>query len=159
MHGEMTESNRSEISASREASGTVYLVSCVAQKQSAPLPAKDLYISPWFKKARNYVEASASAWFILSAEYGLVSPDAIIVPYEKTLNNMSVASRRAWARMVGAQLREQLGDVDRVVVLAGERYREFLLPTLRELAGTVEVPMAGLRIGEQLRWLHTHEQN
>ncbi len=57
--------------------------------------AKDLYVSDLFRKARRYVEAKNCPWFILSAEYGLVSPEQVIAPYEKTLNHMGVAERPA----------------------------------------------------------------
>jgi hypothetical protein len=53
---------------------TVYLVSCVSKKRTTPIPARDLYISDWFLKARDHVESTGSPWFILSAEYGLISP-------------------------------------------------------------------------------------
>ena len=132
---------------------TVSLVSCVSMKQSTPCRARDLYTSPWFLKARNYVVASQSPWFILSAEYGLLRPDQVVAPYERTLNTMGVDERRAWARKVLDELVPQLRGVDRVVILAGERYREFLLPTLRTSCVSVEVPMAGLTIGRQLQWL------
>jgi hypothetical protein len=48
-------------------------------------------------KARDYVESTHSPWFILSAEHGLVSPDLILAPYERTLNAMSALERKAWA--------------------------------------------------------------
>ena len=137
--------------------GTVYLVSCVGQKRSQPAAARDLYRSAWFMKARSYVEASGRPWFILSAEYGLVAPDTVIEPYEKTLNTMGVAARREWAAMVARQLCEEVRRADRIVVLAGARYREFLMPVLSRMADVVEVPMEGLRIGEQLRWLTGHD--
>lgn len=38
-------------------------------------------------------------------------------------------------------------------ILAGDRYREFLTPMLQARGVQVDVPMQGLRIGEQLRWL------
>jgi len=131
----------------------VFLVSCVSVKRSVPSLARDLYISPWFVKARRYVEATHSSWYILSAEYGLLHPDLVVAPYERTLNNMPVADRRAWARRVLDALVPELSGVDRLVLLAGERYREFLLPVLRRSCPTVEVPMAGLTIGRQLQWL------
>jgi hypothetical protein len=53
----------------------VYLVSCVSEKRTNAAPAKDLYHSDWFVKARAFVEAKGGRWFNLSAEYGLVSPD------------------------------------------------------------------------------------
>ena len=130
----------------------LYLVSCVSEKRTNAAPAKDLYQSDWFVKARAFVEAKGGRWFILSAEYGLVSPDQVLDPYEKTLNTMGVAERRNWAKKVEQQLDKLLPPADRIVVLAGERYREFLMPYLSSHA-TVEVPMKGLRIGEQLSWL------
>jgi hypothetical protein len=115
-----------------------------------------LYVSDWFCKARRYAEASRCSWFILSAEYGLVSPDQVVAPYERTLNTMAVAERRAWAERVSRQLAETVPHVARVVFLAGERYREFLTRRLTERGVVVSVPMEGLRIGEQLSWLGRH---
>jgi hypothetical protein len=54
---------------------TIYLVSCVSQKRKQACPARELYVSDWFLKARHYTETSGCGWFILSAEYGLVAPD------------------------------------------------------------------------------------
>ncbi len=61
-------------------------------------------MSEWFLRARRYVEASRCPWFILSAKYGLVSPDEVIAPYEKTLNDMGAGERREWASRVQAQM-------------------------------------------------------
>ena len=76
---------------------TLYLVSCVSKKKDKKTPAKDLYVSDWFRKARTYVELSGHPWFILSAEYGLLDPGEVIEPYERTLNKMPIRERRAWA--------------------------------------------------------------
>ena len=131
----------------------LYLVSCVGQKRDRPSVAKDLYTSVWFHKARAFVEGTGSPWYILSAEHGLLDPDRMVEPYEKTLNAMGVGERRHWAQRVFSQL-ELAGVADsRLSLLAGQRYREFLLERLRGIGVEVEVPMAGLGIGEQLRWL------
>ena len=76
------------------AKNTVYLISCVSVKRASPAAARDLYISPWFKKARHYVERKGCPWFILSAEHGLVRPNEMIAPYTKTLNAMPINERR-----------------------------------------------------------------
>lgn len=131
----------------------VVLVSCVSAKLSEASRAKDLYTSPWFLKARRYAEASGCPWFILSAEHGLLHPESTIAPYEKTLNTMPIAERRAWASRVLRQMDEFLPAVSTVVFLAGERYRELLLPNLSSKNVRYTIPMAGLRIGEQLGWL------
>jgi len=135
---------------------TAYLVSCVSQKRERECAARDLYVSDWFCKARQYAEASRCSWFILSAEYGLVPPNRVIVPYELTLNTMRVADRRAWAEWVARQLAEAAPDLSHVVFLAGERYREFLARHLADRGIAISVPMEGLRIGEQLSWLRDH---
>lgn len=132
---------------------TVYLVSCVSRKQERACQARDLYISSLFRKARAYIERSASRWYILSAEHGLVTPEQVIEPYERTLNRMGVADRRAWARRVATELADAEPELSRVVFLAGSRYREFLSPHLLDRGVAVSVPMQGLGIGEQLRWL------
>jgi hypothetical protein len=137
-------------------STTIYLVSCVSKKRSAPAPARDLYTSDWFVKARHFVERTRSPWFILSAEHGLVSPHLIVAPYERTLNTMSAPERLAWAVRVKAQMETSLPAADRIVVLAGMRYREHLMDYLRQRARTVDVPMEGLAIGKQLRYLTEH---
>ncbi|WP_099865930.1 DUF6884 domain-containing protein [Pararhizobium haloflavum] len=132
----------------------VILVSCVAGKRSRATLAANLYTSAWFVKARVLVEASGDPWFILSAEHGLLAPDRVIEPYERTLNTMSVADRRAWAQQVQEQMEETIPEVGEVVVMAGNRYRENLMPYLRERFTKVTVPMDGLTIGRQLSWLH-----
>ena len=112
-----------------------------------------MYLSPWFIKARTYAERRAS-WFILSAEYGLLHPDVVIDPYERTLNTMSVGRRRLWAASVTSQVRQTKGYFDQEIeILAGQKYREFLGPALADLGFSVSVPMLGLGIGQQLQWL------
>jgi hypothetical protein len=137
----------------------VYLVSCVAQKRTSATRAKDLYVSEWFRRARDYVEASGDPWFILSAKCGLVSPDDVLGPYEQTLNTMGVRERRAWADRVQLQMDQRLPESDRIVLLAGQRYREYLMDYLRRRTLTIEVPLEGLRIGEQLSWFARARQH
>ena len=132
----------------------IQIVSCVGQKQPVPAPAKDLYISPWFRKARAYANSTGWPWFVLSAKHGLVHPDEVIAPYDLTLNRMPVANRRQWANQVLTQLRPHLDEVGSVVFLAGRRYCEFLEQPLRSRGLVVSIPMEGLRIGGQLRWLN-----
>ena len=139
--------------------GTVYCVSCVSQKRTQAIAAKDLYISSLFTKARHFVEESPAPWFILSAKYGLVHPDEVIEPYDLTLNNLGVADRRRWANQVLGQIQALKTKPKKIVMLAGARYREFLEPKLKDLGIQVDVPMEGLRIGEQLSWLSQKTNN
>jgi len=98
------------------------------------------------------VHSIRAPWRILSAKHGLLRPDAIVGPYEATLNAMAVAQRRAWAARVLVDLAPFVAAGDAVVVLAGARYRELVVPSLERRGVRVDVPLAGLGIGEQLRW-------
>ena len=142
-----------QMSAMTERKDRLYLVSCVGKKGKRPVPVKELYQSTWFTLARAWVEREAAPWFILSAKHGLVQPDAVIAPYDETLNSMPVAARRDWAERVKSQLVKSLPNVGEIVIFAGRRYREYIEKPLRTHCTSVEVPMEGLRIGEQLRWL------
>lgn len=135
---------------------TIHLVSCVAAKAAHECAAKDLYLSPLFKLARSYAEQEGNDWYILSAWWGLLDPNAVIGPYELTLNTMKTRQRKAWAEYVIAQL-EEIPDIEnaRLVFIAGARYREHLVPWAGERA---EIPLEGLRIGEQLQWLKNHTE-
>jgi hypothetical protein len=132
---------------------TIYLVSCVSKKKNATLPAKTLYDSEWFRKARSYVESTGKTWYILSAKYGLIEPDSLIEPYNQTLNLMPKDERVRWSNRVLSELKARITRNDTVIILAGSKYQEYLLDGLRNICARVEIPMQNLRIGEQLSWL------
>jgi hypothetical protein len=129
------------------------LVSCCGQKLDSAAPAQRLYCSQWFNKAKAYAVSKRRPWFILSARYGLVSPDQLIEPYNRRLDELKPAQRIAWARVIAHELFPQLGQFARVELLAGVDYRKHLVGELERRQVQVDVPMAGLGIGEQLQWL------
>ncbi len=145
--------SRVEGSAATILSNALVLVSCVKSKRSHAAQARVLYTSPLFTMSRDLAEAYASEVRILSAVYGLVEPHAEIAPYEHTLNKLGVAGRRAWAEGVLVDLLPLAKKHDRVVFLAGERYREYLIGALLRSGIDVNVPMEGLTLGQQLSWL------
>ena len=129
------------------------LVSCVKSKLPHPAAARALYTSAWFRKVRDIVEAGGARWFVLSSLYGLVAPNVEIAPYNYTLKTLGVNERREWAAKVLAQLLPELADTPRVIMFAGERYREFLVEPLLGRGVKVDIPMAHLTRGQQLAWL------
>ena len=66
---------------------------------------------------------------------------------------MSSVERRQWAERVISRLDEVISVGARVLVLAGIPYRELLESFLADRKCDVVVPMKGLGIGRQLRWL------
>ena len=101
------------------------LVGCVKGKGPLPAPAADLYVSPLFGGRRRFVEQSCDRWFILSALHGLLDPDEVVAPYDRSLVEAAVGERRVWSERVLAMIDRVLGDVGGVVfeVHAGAAYR------------------------------------
>lgn len=131
----------------------VALVTCVKLKRPSDTAARDLYTSTLFRSLRGYAEHTADQWYILSAEHGLLHPDQVVAPYERTLNTMKKADRLAWAGRVQQQLLQVLPPRAEVVILAGVKYRDNLIPFLKEHGFSVSVPLEGLSFGKQLRRL------
>jgi cytoplasmic iron level regulating protein YaaA (DUF328/UPF0246 family) len=131
----------------------IALVGCVKSKQSSPAPAGELYTSPLFRALRQYAYENADAWYVLSAEHGLLRPDQVIAPYERTLNAMPKRSRTQWASQVQGQLLAELPEEAEIILLAGSRYRDDLVPFLEQHGFSVTVPLEGLPLGRQLQRL------
>jgi hypothetical protein len=129
------------------------LVSCVKSKRDQPALACDLYTSPLFRKARAWAQSRCTRWYILSAKYGLVSPDEVIEPYELTLKVMSPSERVCWADRVRNQMEEAglLQPCSSFIWLAGAAYKTDLSRLLSEFPQ--EDPMLGMAIGQRLKWL------
>lgn len=134
------------------------LVQCGAQKKATAAPAKDLYISSLFKKSKSFVESKCDKWFILSAKYGLLLPEQVVEPYNETLKSYSVKERAIWAESVFEDISKHINSGDKIIFLAGNCYGQFLIPKLQAMGIQIEVPMKGLRIGEQLHYLDVQNQ-
>lgn len=131
------------------------LVGCVKRKRSQPCPARDLYESPLWRGRREYAERSGAPWYILSAEYYLLAPEVWISPYDLALKDLKREERRAWSRRVLDELRVRFPDLagKTVECHAGKHYLDNeLADGLRQAGAVVRRPLAGMRIGAQLRW-------
>jgi hypothetical protein len=137
-------------------SKTIVLISCVSRKRNDRARARDLYVSHLFKLNLKYAQqlADPDRIFILSAKHGLLSLDEEIDPYDETLNTMPAIKVREWANCVIEQISEKCTiDETNFIFLAGEKYRRYLLTHL-ENAVNVQIPLKGLRIGQQLQRLN-----
>ena len=135
----------------------VFLISCVSQKLDRSAPAKNLYTSGWFRKAWAYCLQRSGLGveiYILSAKHGLLWSEDYVDPYEMSLLDMPANERKSWAAKVLRQL-DMMTTLNglKIYILAGEKYREYMVPLLKEYGAIVKVPMAGLGIGEQLAYL------
>ncbi len=106
---------------------TLALITCTKSKASSRVPARDMYWpSRLFQLCWHQAESDGSRVAILSAKYGLLLPDRVIAPYNKTITEMSTAERAAWGESIGQQFDVAFGayGITEVVFLAGKDYRE-----------------------------------
>ncbi len=132
---------------------TIALVGCVASKLSKGATARDLYISPLFRARREYSERFADRWYILSALYGLVTPDDHLEPYDLALKQLNSQQRRDWANRVVTSLDEHEGDLAGITVEihAGGDYRHpLLIDALIKRGALISVPVTEPGIGPQI---------
>ncbi|MFC4553621.1 MULTISPECIES: DUF6884 domain-containing protein [Halorussus] len=138
---------------------TLALVGCGSTKREQLAPASDLYTSTYFAKKRAYAETYADEWRILSAEHGLVHPDAVHEPYDASLNSRLDAyigddAVSVWAESVSHDLTSLLDGVDEIVILAGRDYSDPLADYLATAPPTVRYPFEGLGgLPGQMKWL------
>jgi len=129
----------------------IILISCASKKLKYKAKAEDLYISPLFRFSLAYAKnLKPDKIFILSAKHRLLNLNDEIAPYNETLNDKSTSDIKVWGEKVVIELEKltNLGN-DQFIFFAGEKYRKYILPHVKNY----EIPLKGLRIGEQLQFL------
>lgn len=136
----------------------VVLVGCVKSKLFHAAPARDLYISPLFRKERAYAEAAGERWFILSAEHGLVAPDEVLQPYELRLSTTPASYREEWGVNVVQQLQDVAGPLrgKTIEAHAGSAYIDPIRSGVMQAGAHLIEPLAGLTLGQRLVWYSSH---
>lgn len=131
------------------------LISCCGPKTATARRAAELYTSDLFRKSVRYAEVTGASWAVLSALYGLVWPDTVIAPYDLRLQSLGRPQRVKWAHSTAEALGVPGADT-RIEILAGRTYTDPLIGPLESLGWSVSLPLAGMQIGERLRWLKRH---
>ncbi|MFF3982926.1 DUF6884 domain-containing protein [Streptomyces sp. NPDC001828] len=131
----------------------VVVIPCSAGKRPLPegvekLPAAQLYTGPYFTKCLAAAQAiPGGRVVIISAEYGLITPDTPIRPYEKRLDPRAVDHVRHRAQ--AAAMGRALLHAPEVIALAGKDYADAAAAVWPHLVR----PLAGAGIGTQLQRL------
>ena len=126
----------------------IVLVQCTDSKRDVAARARDLYdVSRYFRKQRAYAESVTDNWFIQSAKYGVIDPDAVIEPYD--LRADEIDEPEEWAGMIAARIGANFSTDSVVEILGGSDYADPLTPLLEEMGFEVHEPLRGLRIGER----------
>jgi len=123
----------------------IVVVACGAAKRSGRHRARDLYTGSYFRAALGLADALRRPTFIISAKYGLVKASDLIDTYDVAMGDMGSVSLET---VRGQVVRLGLQGCDRVMVLGGKRYVEFL----RNIWPDAWNPAAGYdqRVGKQI---------
>lgn len=159
----MSTSTGARATVDNQEGNTVMVVGCGKQKQSEPAPAKEFYTSNYFRLRREYVEAFADEWFVLSALHGFVAPDSVVAPYDVTFRQAGF-DREAFDQKLIGQAEDgtfPLEGVEKIVVLAGVDYVKALQNLLDEMSQRgveveLETPLQRDEfsgIGHQMKWI------
>lgn len=107
--------------------------------------------SLWFRTAYDYAcSLNPDHIFILSAKYGLLSPDDIIDPYEESLMSKSKEEVQEWVRVVNEQIeRCKIDYSDYTIFLCGKKYWKHFVNKFEDYS----VPLQHLGIGKQIQYL------
>lgn len=130
------------------------LIGCVKTQLPGLAPAEELFVSPLFRRRREFAERSGRPWFVLSSRHGLVHPAQVIEAYDLCLARQPIASRRQWGRLIVAQLEAAVGNLaERTVeVHAGSAHLDPIALPLRDRGVAVVAPLRGLSLGRHLAW-------
>ena len=100
--------------------GTVVIIPCSKLKSKLPVaPAEQMYTGDYFKSNLAYARAHGAEVFILSAKYGLITPEQDITTYDVSF--VTTPGESVKAEKLVKQIKEHgLDKMDRWVVLGGQ---------------------------------------
>lgn len=117
----------------------IALIGCSSSKlgkdePSATFPAKDIYVGKNFLKAKTQGIAHFGCedeFYILSGKFGLLHQDDRISYYNTYLGDFSEKEKRAWAKKVLLQLKENFDLKNtQFVIFAGRDYSKYIKDSL-----------------------------
>ena len=118
---------------------------------AGPTVAKDGYTGIPFKLNRKYAETFGDTWVILSAKYGFITPDFVLLgPYEVTFKRKSSAP--VSTDVLQLQVVDQrLSDFQIIIGLGGKEYCSAIESAFQQTTVEVQFPFAGLPIGKSMQ--------
>jgi hypothetical protein len=135
----------------------VALVGCSASKLNHPAPARELYTSALFRASFAYAEGTCNALLIVSAFHGVVAPNAVIGPYDRSLRECNKREREGWGVRTIGHLLPSFEVPPQLVILAGSLYAQALAYGAHwHNLPRPETPLRGVAgFGPRLEWLKT----
>ena len=124
--------------------GRVVLVGSSGQVAGSPRPARELFESDGFARAREHAVGSGRPWFVLSAKHGLLDPDDVVGPFDVLFGDQPAGYRAAWAEWVVVQLADRVRLPGTTVeVHGGVDFAQALRAPLARRGARTEIPLPG----------------
>jgi hypothetical protein len=130
------------------------LISCSKSKGGHRDLARNMYVSPLYRKSVMVAEGWGISFSILSAKHGLLNPDDMIEPYDLTLKGASKQFKSDWAKKVDEQIRTSIERQKHLIVLAGDDYYTPLVEAGKDSPLNFLAPMRGISLGNRLVFLN-----
>ena len=103
----------------------IVIIPCSGRKKNTIQLAKDLYIGPYYKLAKQAALAlRPMQWFILSAKYGIVNPNQQIGPYDLLMGSPGSVTEE---KMMEQAQEFRIANKENVVLICPSRYTQPLL--------------------------------
>ena len=127
-----------------EETGRVVLVGSSGELAGAARPARELFTSTGFARARDSAVRSGHPWFVLSAKHGLLDPDDVVGPFAVLIGDQPAGYRSAWAEWVVVQLADRVRLPGLTVeVHGGVDFAQALKGPLERRGARTEIPLPG----------------
>lgn len=142
------------------------IIQCVKSKiwdfdKNAPrfVPAKDAYVSNYFKKMWDFAQRCGKRWCVLSGKYGFALSETKIENYDATFVNLKTnpITVQEIKNLLekDENLKKGLGlnSINSCAILGGKKYVKVAREVLADYQIEVVDLLEGLKIGERLKWL------
>ena len=133
---------------------TLAIIPCGKQKiwskypNKGPTNAEKVYISAYFKVNKSYAERFSDKWLILSAKYGLLSPDFTIKSdYNVTFNDKSTGPISILELSEHAK---SYHEYNLIVALGGKKYTNIIDKIFSQGGTKIVKPVEGLNLFESM---------
>jgi len=124
--------------------GRGVLVGSSGAVAGSPRPARELFESDGFARAREHAASSGRPWFVLSAKHGLLDPDDVVGPFDVLFGDQPAGYRTAWAEWVVVQLADRVRLPGTTVeVHGGVDFAQALKAPLERRGARTEIPLPG----------------
>jgi hypothetical protein len=118
--------------------------------------AKNAYTGSPFKVNKEFAENFADRWIILSARYGFIDPDTLIMDYEETF--LKPGPHTVKLETLIRQINDKdLLDFRRIICIGGKAYQERAAKAFGNYGISVEFPAKGMPIGKSMGFIKRYD--